>query len=370
MKKNCTVNELRSGMVTEEDVRTPSGQLIIKKDTILTDSLISRISFYRIPAVLISFPETADKPADIPASQPVQHSIATAPSYSQKIIRSKEFQSFQVEYSKVLINIHNIFEGFVFREKPLEIDMLLEQVNTLYHSRKTSLELFDMLHNMRSNDDTIYAHSLNVALISRRIGRWLKLDIADLDVLTLAGLLHDIGKLQIPSGILNKPGKYTEAEYALVKQHTRFSYDLLKNLPLDDRIKKAALYHHERCDGRGYPAGLSQNDIDDFSLIIGIADVYDAMTAARTYRAPLCPFQVIDKFEKDGLSLYRPKLILTFLQHIASTYQNNHIMLNDGRSANIIMLNDKHLSKPIVQLRDGTCIDLSTTPELHIKSLA
>ena len=77
-------------------------------------------------------------------------------------------------------------------------------------------------------------------------------------------------------------------------------------------------------------------------MIISIADVYDAMTSARKYRTPLCPFEVIAEFEKDGLSKYKPQYILTFLEHIANAYQNNRILLNDGRSANIILLNSNH----------------------------
>ena len=93
-------------------------------------------------------------------------------------------------------------------------------------------------------------------------------------------------------------------------------------------------------------------------MIISIADVYDAMTSARKYRTPLCPFEVIAEFEKDGLSKYKPQYILTFLEHIANAYQNNRILLNDGRSANIILLNSNHLSSPMIQLDDGTCLDL------------
>ena len=218
-------------------------------------------------------------------------------------------------------------------------------------------------------EDSVYAHSLNVSLISRRLGRWLKFSPEELDTLTLAGALHDIGKLKIPAEVLNKPGKYTDEEFALVKQHPKFGNDILKSLPLDSHVKKAVLCHHERSDGSGYPTGLSQSDIDEYAAIVSIADVYDAMTAARSYRAPLCVFQVINNFEHDGLSKYNPKFILTFLSHVASTYQNNRVLLNDGRVANIVMLNKNRLSKPIIQLMDGSCIDLSTQPDLHIQSV-
>ena len=205
---------------------------------------------------------------------------------------------------------------------------------------------------MHSSDDSVYVHSLNVSLICRQIGKWIKADDATLDMLTLAGLLHDIGKLKIPTELLNKPGKYTDEEFAQVRLHTQYGYELLKPLPLDAHIKLAALSHHERCDGTGYPNGLTTNDIDPYARVVAIADVYDAMTTARSYRAPLCAFQV-----------------LAFLNRIAGTYQNHRILLSDGRSANIVMLNDKQLSRPIVQLDDGSCIDLSTAGDLHIQAV-
>mgnify|MGYP003281736456 CR=1 FL=1 len=208
---------------------------------------------------------------------------AQAPSYSQKVVRSKEFQNFQISYSRVIATYRTVLEDCAIYHKSLNYEQLLSDTRELYYSCKTSLELFDMLHNMRSMEDSVYAHSLNVSLISRRLGRWLKFSPEELDTLTLAGALHDIGKLKIPAEVLNKPGKYTDEEFALVKQH--------------------------------------------------------------------------------------PKFILTFLSHIAGTYQNNRVLLNDGRVANIVMLNRSRLSKPIIQLMDGSCIDLSTQPELHIKSV-
>ena len=169
--------------------------------------------------------------------------------------------------------------------------------------------------------------------------------------------------------ILNKETKLTDSEFALIKQHPVLGYDLLKELDLDYHVKQAALSHHERCDGSGYPLGLKADEIDSHAMIIAIADVYDAMTSARKYRTPLCPFEVIAEFEKDGLSKYKPKYILTFLEHIANAYQNNRILLNDGRSAKIILLNSKHLSAPMIQLDDGTCLDLDREPALYIKSV-
>lgn len=346
-------------MVTAEQILTKNGQMIVDKGVTLTRPLIMRLSFYCVLEVGIEDPEEHEEPE-------TPHFI---PAYSQKVKASKEFQTFQFDHSFVLNSLKSSMEGYVFHNQPLDTDDLLDQTVKLFNSCQTSLELFDMLHNMRAYDDSTYAHSLNVSLICRRIGKWLKVDANSLDTLTLCGLLHDIGKLKIPDDILNKPDKYTDEEFDLVKKHTKFGYDLLKPLSIDPHIKKAALLHHERCDGSGYPLKVAQKDLDDFSMVVAIADVYDAMTAARSYRAPLCPFQVIECFEQEGLQKYKPKFILTFLQHIASTYQNNRVLLSNGQSANIVMLNQQHLARPIVQLNDTSCIDLSTRLDLHIQSI-
>ena len=173
----------------------------------------------------------------------------------------------------------------------------------------------------------------------------------------------------IPEETLTKPDKLTDEEFAVIKKHPKFGYDILKNQPLDPHVKKAALMHHERCDGTGYPSGLDEDLIDEYAMIVGIADVYDAMTTARSYRAPLCPFQVISNFEKDGYAKYNTKYILIFLKQIAATYQNNRVILSDGRGCNIVMLNSNSLSKPMVQLDDGTIIDLATQKDLYIKAV-
>jgi HD-GYP domain-containing protein (c-di-GMP phosphodiesterase class II) len=92
------------------------------------------------------------------------------------------------------------------------------------------------------------------------------------------------------------------------------------------------------------------------------------MTAARKYRAPLCPFQVIREFERDGYHKFNTRFLLTFLRRIATTYQNNRVILSDGQAAKIILLNQHNLADPLVQLNDGACIDLATSP-LYIQSI-
>lgn len=364
--KKLTISELEAGMITAEDVCAANGQRVLDKGMTLNRQLIMRLSFYQIDTVLV---EDIVSCAD--SGQPAQETgdSPQGSAYSAKVKASPQFFRFRTDHSIVIAVIKSSLDSYVKQGIPPQPEDLLEKACKLFASCKTTLDLFDMLNNMRSDEDSIYVHSLNVALICRRLGKWLKMSPEELDLLTLCGIFHDIGKLKIPAEVLNKPGKYTDEEFQMVKNHPNYGYELLEPLPLDAHIKNAALYHHERCDGSGYPLGITQQENDDYAMIVAIADVYDAMTAARSYRAPLCPFQVIANFEKEGLQKYKPKYILTFLSHIAGTYQNNRIRLSDGRDAKIIMLNQNSLSRPIVQLDDGSCIDLSSQRGLQIEAI-
>lgn len=374
--KEYQTKDLLPGMVTAIPVRTKRGQLIINPNVELTRTLISRLEFYGIASVQITENkqvatpmETPKDPAYFPAKSPVSApSPVSDASYSQKLKSSPEFQRFQVDFTLRSQDLKNCFDAYLSDGGTVNKEELLSKTISLVNPKQTTLDVFDMLHNIRQVNDSTYAHSLNVAIISRIIGKWLHFSNEELDTLTLAGLLHDIGKTKIPDEVLNKDGKLTDEEFQMIRNHPKYGYDILKSQPLNSHIKKAALMHHERCDGSGYPMGLTMEEIDDYALIIAIADVYDAMTAARSYRAPLCPFEVIAEFEKDGLQKYKPKYILTFLENIANAYQNNRVMLSDGTSARIVLLNHRRLSKPLVQLDDGACIDLEKSP-LYIKAI-
>lgn len=122
----------------------------------------------------------------------------------------------------------------------------------------------------------------------------------------------------------------------MIKTHTIEGYKILQNQPVNDHIKNAALMHHERCDGSGYPFGLTGNRIDKFAKIVSIADVYDAMTAARVYRGPLCPFTVIDIFEKEGLQKYESEYILCFLKNVVLTYIGQRVRLTNGQEGDVV----------------------------------
>ena len=389
LMKMMKITDVKEGMITAAAVLTKQNQILAAPGEELDRKLISRMQFYGITEIAIeddpeavpAISEPVDQPVQQAVTEPVQkpapqpepkqepvNTMQAAHGYSTRVRMSEEFQQFTLNSARGIETLREQLEGFVYDKKDFDIEKLLKITSSLVRPGQTVIEYFDMIHNMRSSDDTIYTHSLNVAMIARIIGKWLKWSREDMDQLVIAGLLHDIGKILIPPEVLNKEGRLTDEEFALIKSHAQKGYDLIKDTNLDPRVKKAALMHHERCDGSGYPMHLQEILIEDFAMIIAIADVYDAMTATRKHRSAMCPFQVIAEFESDGLQKYKPEYILTFLRKMAVTYQNNQVVLNDGRSGKIILLNQNSLSKPLIQLNDGSCIDLAKS-NLFIQSI-
>lgn len=366
MIKKLPLNELETGMTALEAIITPSGQELAPVGTKLSKAILNKMQLYKIDSLIV---DAGDALLNREAAK-VVHKSADTKTYTQKMVESTEFKGFQKDYFQAVEYLKAVFyyttntRGYLINEQ-----QLVQSVAPLFQARNTITELFDMLHQMHSLTDSIYAHSINVALISRMIGRWLHLAQSELDVLTCCGLLHDIGKLAIPDAILNKPGKLTDEEFTLIKSHTKIGYEILRRQRIDTRIQQSALMHHERYDGSGYPIGLYSDHLTDFAMIVAIADVYDAMTAARSYREPLCAFEVIANFERDGYQKYHTQYIFVFLNQIANTYQNSRVLLSDGRQAKIVMLNQSHLSKPIVQFDNGDCLDLSTTKNIYISKV-
>jgi len=143
-------------------------------------------------------------------------------------------------------------------------------------------------------------HSKRVAEISRRIAVEMDLGQDDIDLLYKAALIHDVGKVNVPPHILNKPGQLTDEEFDIVKEHPVTGSRLLAPIASLESIVPAVLYHHERLDGSGYPEGLTGDDIPLFARIIAVADAYDAMTATRAYRKPSSKDSAIAELVKES----------------------------------------------------------------------
>lgn len=355
--KKVNVENLVPGMVLAKDVYNYNDQLLLSTGLCLNDKAITKLTFYSINHVWVQEDSSPEETA----------SPTVETSYAERVQSSPDFKEFQKKFESSVAKLSIQISDIVEKNSPIDVNsMVVDALGLL--NQEHDFNLFDMIHNMRQYDDLTFAHSLNVGLICHVFAGWLQMSEEEANLALACGLLHDIGKLKIPENIIKKPEKLTNTEYGLIKTHPIEGYKILQNYNVNSHIKNAALMHHERYDGSGYPIGLVGRDIDKFARIVSIADVYEAMTAARIYRGSLCPIQVISIFENEGLQKYDTKMIMTFLENIVNTYMLNRVRLNNGKIGEIIFINKHFLSRPVIKC-GAEYIDLSTNPELYIEEI-
>ena len=345
--------ELKPGMVTADDVLNYKNEIIVTANTKITDTIIEKLARQSIMVV------------------PVKEEIDFATTHFEKVRLSEGFKNFESTYNIYFPVYKNLVISSVNSRTPIKMEQLMEVYKNIIVCTKSGELLLDYLYNMLpGEDDMTHAHCLNSALIAGVFGTWLGLSNEDISLLIQCAFVYDIGKLSIPYQILWKPERLTSEEYRMVMRHTTIGYDFLKSFGnLDEHILNAAAQHHERCDGSGYPRSLSDTEIDRFAKYIAIIDTYEAMTSPRSYRQKLNPFQIIANYENEGFVKYDYAAIKSILSHIANSQLGFNVQLNNGQFGEVILINEKALSRPLVKLPDNSLLDLSTQKQLSIVSV-
>lgn len=202
--------------------------------------------------------------------------------------------------------------------KPEQIEktvVLVEMIFKEFQNHTIYLDLDAMrldLERFKRHDYWTFTHVLNVALLSAMIG--MRLGYADqvLKYLTLGALLHDLGKLIMPTEILNKPGSLTEEEYNIVKKHPLDGAEMLKDIRLSGNVMAVVKEHQERWNGKGYPSGMKGNAIHFNAQIVAIADTYEALTADRPYRSGIAPYHSLEMIYSESGQDFNPKVVRAF----------------------------------------------------------
>lgn len=367
--KRILTSRATQNMIVADDVYTSDDKLVIPEGTVLTEDIIDSLKEYGVFAIRIKVDDDGNNaaaenekvtPAGDEALNEQRQEIKNSAeqeheSFLKQVKESKEFEVFHSAFVDSVDNLKNVFSKVVMHNEQIDGESILSDVENVVSKGRNSIHILDMLQCMRGYDDVTYVHSVNVALLSNMIGRIVYPDISDeeLKVLTLAGLLHDIGKMMVPDNIIQKKGRLTLPEYNLVKTHVLFGNNILKGIDnLDPRIAEVAMRHHERCDGTGYPGGYKREQIEPFARIVAIADTYDAMTSDRAYRAAICPFDVIEMFEREGIVKYDVTFLLPFLEKAVQAYMNTDVRLSTNQIGKVIMINKNEFSKPVVQVGD------------------
>ncbi|WP_245612787.1 HD-GYP domain-containing protein [Kosmotoga pacifica] len=188
---------------------------------------------------------------------------------------------------KVRLGLIHYFSAFVISLLVVLAVEFLIASQMYHHYHGSGLENIVALFEQR--DAYTANHSRKVATLATYIGKKCGLKRRDLRVLKNAALLHDIGKISVPESILNKKGKLSDEEFEVIKKHPVISANVIENISQLKELIPVVLYHHERLDGSGYPAGLKNDEIPLLSRILAVADVFDALTSDRAYRSALDP---------------------------------------------------------------------------------
>jgi HD-GYP domain-containing protein (c-di-GMP phosphodiesterase class II) len=266
-----------------------------------------------------------------------------------------------LEVKQIFIDIQN--SGYIPFEK-----MKQTILPTLCNLSK-DYGIVGFMLNLQKADDYTYRHSTGVSMMAAMIGRWMKLPESEIPRLAMAGMLHDVGKLYISPAILQKPGQLLDEEYEQIKRHPELGYEVLIRQPeVDERVALVALQHHEREDGGGYPFGIKGSQMDLWSKIVAVADVFHAMTSKRVYREELPLYKVLRNMWVHAYGNMDPYIVHCFMEKLMIYLIGCDVVLSDGQTGRIVMLNDRNPVNPLVDT--GSCfIDLSKEPTLFIEKL-
>jgi putative nucleotidyltransferase with HDIG domain len=339
------VKECKEDYILSGDMRRADGSIIVAKYTVLNQHIV-----------------------DLLLSQGIYNIKVLRKETTQNDSNSYKSQNIKKAYETTIRDMKCILCDLV-SGKSIDTNIIDNITDNIMKHLEEGPDIIKVLEDEKEFDEYTYTHSLNVALYSMLIGRWLKLKKDQIKQLTIAGLLHDIGKIKVPYEILNKKGRLTKEEFEVIKLHTIYGYDFLKQqYSFSEDICQAVLLHHERMDKSGYPYGLGVDQIGLYSRIIAIADVYDAITTTRVYKARSTPFEAFEIFKTIEVKNLDPSILSLFMSKISTHYIGVDVLLNTGEVGTIVYVPPHNITDPIVKV-DDEYVDFSRTQDKAIVEL-
>ncbi|HBG46859.1 MAG TPA: hypothetical protein DDW94_07705 [Deltaproteobacteria bacterium] len=265
-----------------------------------------------------------------------------------------EFEEELVEAKEIRHEAEQLVRGFLQNArvgKKIESGKVEETVGKMVDSVMRNQDALTSLARLKSFDDYTFAHCVNVCILSLALGRHMGLSKESLYQLGLGAILHDIGKMLIPSHVLNKPGRLTEEEFSLMKRHAELGGEFLSGMGfLSEQSLEVVTQHHERYDGSGYYCGLAGDYIGLFGRIAAVADVYDAMTSNRVYQLGMPREDALKRLYQMRGSFFDPEMVERLIKCLGVYPIGTLVELNTGENAIVKMINHAHPLQPVVLL--------------------
>ena len=221
------------------------------------------------------------------------------------------------------------------------------------------------LARLKTADDYTYMHSVAVCALMVALSKQLSLDEKQTRSAGIAGLLHDLGKALMPMDVLNKPGKLTDEEFAIIKKHPEEGHKLLlSSTGADEMALDVVLHHHEKTDGSGYPKHLKDSEISLFAKMGAVCDVYDAITSNRPYKAGWDPAESLRKMAEWANGHFDPMVFQAFVKSLGIYPIGSLVKLNSGRLGIVIDQSEKSLLTPRIKVFYSTKASSRIKPEI------
>ncbi len=341
--KQVLNTDLKEGMVLGQDVYDRSMVLFLSAGTILTSQHI-RALLNMETAVL----DIVEKVLDDGSSHLLVIEDKLAAEYKKSV------ESFKAIFKQTRIG------------KKLVHDEIESCVEPLIREVEANNNIAKRLWQIENCDEYTYDHSVQVCMIATLLAKWLGYTGKELKEIAVADLMHDIGKINIPDQILNKPDRLNEEEFKIMKTHSALGYVLLmNNSGFSDGALMAVLQHHENYDGSGYPNSAKGKEIHRYARIVTIADVYSAMISDRVYRKRKTPFEVAQIIMDSTFGSFDPYYSMIFLNKISQFYVGNYVKLSNGEIGEIVMIPKNEPSKPLIKV-ENRFIDLTKNSDVEI----
>ncbi len=348
------VNDILPNMIIDEDIYDDKGNLILSKGLSVTDegalkNLLLRKGISKIKVLTLS------------DGVPVKEKKINV-----EVVLDDYQENTKVEITEFINQLNDSVDNFE-REivstitgncDKAKLDLILKE--TINSNLNKNTNIFQLLQKIKDSDDLTFVHCTSVSLIALTIGKWMNLSEDKLNNLSLAALLFDVGKFMIDEEIMKKPSSLTDEEYEKVKKHVEESLKILEPYELDSEIIDAVRYHHERCDGSGYPYALSGEQIPLMAKILAVSDVFVALTSKRPYRQKYTPFEAVKILEEDYMQKLDITILTEFIKRVSANYVGNIVKLSNGVKGEVLFINATAPLRPIVKcLETGNLLDLS-----------
>jgi len=281
--KKISIDDCMIGMFVE-DVFNKHGVLLLSADNLITcNDQINSLRHQGVTSLYINVGKGMDVPKKIDEDTGVANTLQREVEYYKELEQARTIHRETIATAKEVLDA--IRGGRTFSISKVE-----ESSQNIVESILRNRDALISLCQIKGYDEYTYTHSVNVSVLTTAVAHSLGYNRDRLLETGVGGLLHDVGKMRVPESILNKPGKYAEWEFNVMKKHPQYGMDILKDKrSVSDFSKALVIQHHERFNGKGYPFHLKGVEINEIGLIGAVADVYDALTSNRVYRAAWTP---------------------------------------------------------------------------------